>query len=127
MSYPIETIEGIGPKYKKMLKKVGVTSTKQLLDKGAKKKGRQDLAKESLSRRTISATLHKNIKHVTILIHGSPEIILLPANRHKDLVDEPIVAELAFASFKGTVVAWTKLQTPTADRFVRYNDTSFGE
>ena len=47
MSYPIIDIEGIGPKYTKMLKKVGVTQTKHLLKRGASKKGRKDLAKES--------------------------------------------------------------------------------
>ncbi len=47
MSYPIIDIEGIGPKYTKMLKKVGVSQTKHLLDRGASKKGRKDLAKES--------------------------------------------------------------------------------
>ena len=71
--------------------------------------------------------MHENIKGVTILIHGSPKIMLLNANRHKDLVDEPIVAELTFASSKGTLVPWSKLQTLTADRLVRYYDVSFGE
>ena len=47
MGYPIEDIEGIGPKYSKMLKKVGVTRTNHLLDRGAKRKGRKDLAKEA--------------------------------------------------------------------------------
>ena len=47
MSYPIIDIEGIGPKYTKMLKKIGVTQTKHLLKRGASKKGRKDLAKES--------------------------------------------------------------------------------
>lgn len=47
MSYPIIDLEGIGPKYTKMLKKVGVTQTKHLLNRGASKKGRKDLAKES--------------------------------------------------------------------------------
>lgn len=47
MSYPIDKIEGIGAKYKKALGKVGVTNTKHLLEKGAKKKGRKDLAAEA--------------------------------------------------------------------------------
>ena len=47
MSYPINDIEGIGPKFTKMLKKVGVTQTKHLLNRGASKKGRKDLANES--------------------------------------------------------------------------------
>ncbi|MGI9378493.1 MAG: DUF4332 domain-containing protein [Methyloligellaceae bacterium] len=47
MSYPIDTIEGIGVKYKKILKSNGIASTGKLLDAGAKKKGRQDLAKQT--------------------------------------------------------------------------------
>ncbi len=47
MSYTIDTIEGIGAKYKTKLKKIGVTNTKHLLDRGAKKKGRKELAKEA--------------------------------------------------------------------------------
>lgn len=47
MSYPIIDIEGIGPKFTKMLKKIDVTQTKHLLSRGASKKGRKDLAKEA--------------------------------------------------------------------------------
>lgn len=47
MSYPIEDIEGIGPKYAKMLRKVGIKRTHNLLDRGASKKGRKDLAAEA--------------------------------------------------------------------------------
>ncbi|MGI9387853.1 MAG: DUF4332 domain-containing protein [Methyloligellaceae bacterium] len=47
MSYPIAKIEGIGPKYKKMLGKAGVTNTKHLLQKGGNKKGRTTLAQDS--------------------------------------------------------------------------------
>ena len=47
MSYPIEDIEGIGPKYGKMLRKVGIKRTHHLLDRGATKKGRKALAAES--------------------------------------------------------------------------------
>ena len=47
MSYPIEDIEGIGPRYGKMLRKVGIKRTHHLLDRGASKKGRKALAAES--------------------------------------------------------------------------------
>ena len=46
MSYTIDTIEGIGVKYKKTLEKVGITNTKHLLTRACKKKGRKDLSKE---------------------------------------------------------------------------------
>ena len=47
MSYPIEDIEGIGPKYGRMLRKVGIKRTHHLLDRGASKKGRKALSAES--------------------------------------------------------------------------------
>lgn len=47
MSYPIEDIEGIGAKYAAKLRKVGIKRTHHLLDRGASRKGRKDLAAES--------------------------------------------------------------------------------
>lgn len=46
-SYKIETIEGVGAKYAKMLRKHNIASTKTLLDRGATKKGRKELAAET--------------------------------------------------------------------------------
>lgn len=43
----LEYVEGIGPKYAKDLRKVGVRSTADLLKKGATAKGREELAKAS--------------------------------------------------------------------------------
>jgi predicted flap endonuclease-1-like 5' DNA nuclease len=40
-------VDGIGEKYAQLLKDAGVSSTRSLLDKGAKAKGRKDLAKTS--------------------------------------------------------------------------------
>ncbi len=47
MAYRIEDIEGIGPAYGAKLKAAGITTTEKLLEKGATKKGRQELAKET--------------------------------------------------------------------------------
>lgn len=43
----LETIEGIGPKYRKALAKAGVTTTQGLLAAGGAKKGRKELARLS--------------------------------------------------------------------------------
>ena len=43
----LTTIEGIGAKYAKQLKKVGIRGTVSLLNAGCTKKGRKALAKES--------------------------------------------------------------------------------
>lgn len=44
MAYQIEEIEGIGPVYGAKLKEIGITTTEQLLEQGASKKGRAELA-----------------------------------------------------------------------------------
>lgn len=44
MSKSIESIEGIGPKLGEALRKAGVTSVERLLEAGATKKGRAELA-----------------------------------------------------------------------------------
>jgi predicted flap endonuclease-1-like 5' DNA nuclease len=47
MGYPIIDIEGIGPSFKKKLKKAGINRTDQLLERGATPKGRKQVAEES--------------------------------------------------------------------------------
>jgi predicted flap endonuclease-1-like 5' DNA nuclease len=47
VNYKVEKIEGVGPKYAAKLDKVGIKSTKQLLERAATRKGRKDLATES--------------------------------------------------------------------------------
>ena len=45
MRYKIETIEGVAKVYGEKLRNSGINRTDQLLDRGASKKGRQELAK----------------------------------------------------------------------------------
>lgn len=47
MAYQIEDIEGIGPVYGAKLKEIGITTTEKLLDAGATKKGRAEIAEKS--------------------------------------------------------------------------------
>lgn len=47
MAYGIEEIEGIGPAYGAKLKAAGITTTEQLLEKCASKKGRKEVAEET--------------------------------------------------------------------------------
>ena len=46
-NYKIADIEGIGPKFAEKLKKVGIRSVNALLQAGATKKGRKELAEKS--------------------------------------------------------------------------------
>lgn len=46
MNYPVEKIEGIGPKLAEKLRQAGIKRTPQLLERAASRKGRQELAKQ---------------------------------------------------------------------------------
>lgn len=52
----------------------------------------QQLAKKACGRTLIPMLLNENIKHVTVLVHCTPEIVTLPLNRDKDLVEAPRIA-----------------------------------
>lgn len=45
MSYAIDKIEGVGAKYAEILRKNGISRTHHLLERGASRKGRKDVAK----------------------------------------------------------------------------------
>jgi len=47
MSHTIDTIEGIGPAYAKKLRGVDIRSTEKLLERGATRAGRKDLAEKT--------------------------------------------------------------------------------
>lgn len=44
MSYAIDKIEGVGPKYAEVLRKNGISRTHHLLERGATRKGRKEVA-----------------------------------------------------------------------------------
>lgn len=47
MPYKVLEIEGIGPNYAEKLNKLGIETTSHLLEKGATKKGRQQIAEQT--------------------------------------------------------------------------------
>ena len=53
----------------------------------------QQPLKEALCRPDITSFLEKHINYFTVLIIRSPQIVLLPLNLHKDLINEEGVAE----------------------------------
>ena len=52
----------------------------------------QKPTEKPFSRLLIAPALHKNINHITILIHCSPQILSLPLDRDKDFVAMPRIA-----------------------------------
>src|SRR5262249_41395491 len=47
----------------------------------------QQLTKELLRRLLVAATLHQDVEHVIVLIHGAPQVMALTVNGQKHLVN----------------------------------------
>jgi hypothetical protein len=45
--------------------------------------------------------LDKNVDHVAVLIHRTPQVLALAVDHHEDLVQEPGVAESTPSAFQG--------------------------
>ena len=63
----------------------------------------KQLAKKSCGGFFVPSALNQDIKYVAVLIHGSPERVLLAANREDDLIQMPFVttARTATTQFLG--------------------------
>ncbi len=83
--------------------------------------------KKPFSRTLIAAALHQNINAIAVLIDGTPQILALPLDGHKDFVDMPGIPQPSLSFFKFTRLGRPKLLTPLADRFIRNGDTTFGQ
>src|SRR5262249_8565550 len=84
----------------------------------------EQLTKELLRRLLVAATLHEDIEHVIVLIHGAPQVMTLPVNRQKDLVQVPLVPWLGASTLQLIGVVLPKFQTPLADGLVRHIDAA---
>jgi hypothetical protein len=87
----------------------------------------QESSKESLCRTLITMRLNQNIEDVAILIHGTPEILLLAIDSNKDLIQIPVVAEPSLSSLQFPGIVRTELLTPLSNRLIRDDDSTFGE
>lgn len=73
---------------------------------------------------SISAPLQEYINHLTVLIHRTPEIVLLALDLHEDLIDEEGVTESLVPAPKFPGVLWPKLDAPQSDRYVADRDSA---
>jgi hypothetical protein len=62
--------------------------------------------------------LNKDVDHVSILIHGPPEIVARPLDVHEELIQVPDVAETTLPSPELSGVEWAELPTPLPDGLV---------
>ena len=63
----------------------------------------QQLAEKLLRCLLVTSALYQDIEHVIVLIHGAPQVMALPIDRQKHLVEVPLVTWLG-ASTLGSVI-----------------------
>ena len=85
----------------------------------------EQLTKELLRRLLVAATLHQDVEHVIVLIHGAPQVMALPIDRQKHLVEVPLVPWLGASTLQLIGVLLPKLATPLADGFMGEVDPAF--
>jgi hypothetical protein len=77
--------------------------------------------------RNRAPTPHEDVDDVAVLIHGTPQIPLLPLDLHEHFVQIPGVAHAAPAASQPPRIVEPERQTPLANRLIRNGDTSFRE
>jgi hypothetical protein len=78
----------------------------------------QQLAKEAFGRALIPVLLDENIKHITVLVHSTPEVVTLPLNRDKDFVEMRRITESPLAMPQLLGKGRTEFQAPLTDGLV---------
>jgi hypothetical protein len=81
----------------------------------------QQSSKESFCRRLIAMRLDQNVDHVAVLIHGTPDILLLAVDSHEDLVHVPMVTQSSLVSLQ-----FPHSQRRTSDTAVGWSHTTQG-
>jgi hypothetical protein len=87
----------------------------------------QESSKESLCRPLITMRLDQNVDHVAVLVHGTPQILLLAVDAKEDFIQVPVVAQPSLSSLQFPSIAGTELLTPLPDRLIRHDDSALGK
>ena len=68
--------------------------------------------------------MDKNVKRITVLVNGSPQVMQLTTNRDKHFIKKPSVAQLASPLLQFAGVVWTKSIAPSSNRFIGNLDST---
>jgi len=87
----------------------------------------QQSAKEPLGCTLIAARLQQNIDDITVLIHGTPKIMLLAVDSDEKFVQIPGITEASLFLLRTSGKVGSEFPAPLADGFVRNNYSAFGQ
>jgi hypothetical protein len=86
----------------------------------------QQSAKEPLGCTLVAGRLQPNIDDITILIHGTPKILLPAVDSDEEFVQMPGITEASLFLLKTSGIVRSEFPAPP-DRFIRNNDSAFGQ
>jgi hypothetical protein len=84
----------------------------------------EQFPKESLGGLFVASALHQDIKHVPILINGSPYIVFLASYGENHLVHVPFVPTTRAAAAQLIGVGLPKFEAPLPDGFIGDDDST---
>ncbi|GHO73891.1 hypothetical protein KSD_16620 [Ktedonobacter sp. SOSP1-85] len=87
----------------------------------------EQFVEEAFGSFCVAATLHKDVKHISVLIHRSPQILSLTTDRKKHLVQMPLVTTTRMTMSQCIGVRLPKFQAPLTYRFIGDDDPALGE
>ena len=87
----------------------------------------QQSAKEPLGCTLIAARLQENIDDITVLIHGTPKILLLAVDSDEEFVQIPGITEASLFLLETSGIVGSEFPAPSPDGFVRNDDSAFGQ
>jgi len=79
----------------------------------------QQSAKEPLGGTLIAARLQQNIDDITVLIHGTPQILLLAIDSDEQFVQIPGITESSLFLLETSEIVGAEFPAPRLDGFVR--------
>ncbi len=75
----------------------------------------------------VASCLQKHIDYLTILVNGSPQVLLPTLDLHEHLVDKKCISKSLMSTLQPLGISSSKLVTPQPNRFIAHIDTSFGQ
>jgi hypothetical protein len=84
----------------------------------------QESLKEPLCSLSISPLLQEHISHFTVLINGSPQVVLLNMDLHEDFINEERISIFLMFSSQPLSILRPELVAPQTNCFVAHLDVT---
>jgi hypothetical protein len=75
----------------------------------------------------VVSTLQKDINDFSVLVNGSPQVLLPAMELHEHFVDEKCISKSLMPTLQALDIVGPKLVTPQANRLIAHLNTSLGQ